>query len=414
MNRRILAVLSFGHFAVDLVQGTLPALLPGFKVAFHLSYAQVGLLVLMASVSSSVIQPVFGFLSDRVRMHWLMPLGALVSGAAMALTVHAPTYGIMVVFLLLAGLGIAAFHPEGYRFAGLASGNRRSTGMGYFAVGGNLGYGLGTALATIGLSLAGAYGISYLPLCSIVASILLWRAMHPRQRAELQHAWDTADHAGGHPKALGGTLRSRSTIIITLLLLFVIIRSWVQMGIATFIPLYFASIRHADPRFAGLLVSVFLGVGGVGTLLGGYAADRWGRRRLLIYSMMVLPFALWALMRTSAGWAFVAAAVGGMSILSTFALVMVIAQEVFPGRVGMISGLMIGFGVGMGGIGATLLGSIADRWGLPLAMDVLTLLPLLTLAIVLGLPADPPAGGSESKTVTPAGEPVVSGNLKHD
>jgi len=414
VNRRILAILSFGHLATDLAQGALPVLLPGFKATFHLSYAGVGFLVLMASISSSVIQPVFGFLSDRVRIHWVMPLGALLSGLGMALTVHAPAYGLMVAFLLMSGLGVAAFHPEGYRFAGLAAGDRRTTGMAYFSVGGNIGYGFGPAVATVALSLAGANGMSYLPAFSALAAILLLRAMTARQRTQLHLAWEATDHPIIARPIGRAAVRSQPMTIVTLLVLFVTVRSWVQIGVATFTPLYSASIRHFDPRFAGLLVSTFLGAGAVGTLLGGFAADRWGRRRLLIYSMVILPIVLSVLMRASGAWAVLAAGIGGMSLVSTFAIVMVMAQDVIPDRIGMISGLLIGFGVGMGGVGATLLGVVADRWGLRTAMDVLALLPVVSLAIALGLPSDRTAGHSTPTSVTPEGEPAVSRSSSRD
>ncbi|HVI85834.1 MAG TPA: MFS transporter, partial [bacterium] len=152
MNRRILAVLSYGHLATDLAQGAIPALLPVFKALFHLSYAGVGFIVLLANISSSVVQPAFGFLSDRLALRWLMPLGALMAGLGIILSVLSTQYTWTVTLILISGLGVAAFHPEGYRYAGLAAGDRRATGMSYFSLGGNIGYGLGPAAATLALS----------------------------------------------------------------------------------------------------------------------------------------------------------------------------------------------------------------------------------------------------------------------
>ncbi len=394
MNRRILAVLSYGHLATDLSQGALPALLPLFKTLFHLSYAGVGFIVLMASISSSVIQPAFGFLSDRVRLRWLMPLGALLAGLGMAITTLSPYYAVMMLTVLLSGLGVAAFHPEGYRFAGLAAGDRRATGMSYFSVGGNLGYGLGPAVATVALRVAGVYGMTYLLLFSATAAILLWHAVGPLQRDRLEALW-TAPEAGFSRRTVarsGGKRGSTATLI--LLVVFVIVRSWVAIGTASFIPLYFTGIRHLDPRYGGVLVSVFLGAGAAGTLFGGVAADRWGRRTLLITSMAILPATLWMLTRISGLWTLLAAAISGMAVVSTFAIVIVIAQDLVPERIGMISGLIIGFAVGMGGVGVTLLGAVADRWGLLTAMDITALLPIAALAIALLLPSDRPSGSA--------------------
>ncbi len=386
MNRRILTILSFGHLAVDLGQGALPALLPVFKTLFQLSYAGVGFLVLMFSVSSSIIQPVFGVLSDRLRLQWLMPLGALLSGLGMVLAILAPQYALMLGLMLLSGVGVAAFHPEGYRFAGLAAGDRRNTGMAYFSAGGNIGYGFGPAAATVALSLAGVYGMTYLLVVGTIAAILLWYVVNPMQRARLEADWATSEYVGRG--AVHAEQRKTPILILVLLVLFVVLRSWVMLGMASFIPLYFTGVRHLDPRYGGVVASVFLGSGVVGTLVGGVAADRWGRRAMLILSMVILPPLLWGIARLSGIWVLLAAGVAGMAGVSTFAVVMVIAQELVPARIGMISGLLIGFAVGMGGVGVTALGAVADRWGLLTAMDIIALLPLAGLAIALALPSD--------------------------
>jgi FSR family fosmidomycin resistance protein-like MFS transporter len=182
-------------------------------------------------------------------------------------------------------------------------------------------------------------------------------------------------------------LGGRAARILVLLIAFVVLRSWVSVGTASFIPLFFTGIRHLDPRYGGMLVSLFLGVGAVGSLLGGIAADRYGGRTLLIASTSILPPLLLLITRTTGIVTMTAAAIAGMAAISTFSVVMVMAQDLMPERIGMISGLIIGFAVGMGGIGVTLLGAIADRWGLQTAMDVTALLPAAALTIALALPA---------------------------
>jgi len=404
VNRRILAVLSYGHLATDLSQGAIPALLPVFKALFHLSYAGVGFIVLMANISSSVIQPAFGFLSDRTRVHWLMPLGALLAGVGMTMAVLSPHYAVMVAWVLISGLGVAAFHPEGYRFAGLAAGERRTTGMSYFSAGGNVGYGFGPAAATLALSLAGVRGMVYLIAFSVPAAILLWRMVGPEQRERLEAEWaaPAASRAGTGPRPRAGAPGGggQATGILVLLVAFVVLRSWVSVGTASFIPLFFTGIRHLDPRYGGWLVSLFLGAGVAGTLLGGIAADRFGRRTFLIASMAALPPLLLMLTRTNGVVTMLAATIAGMASVSTFSVVMVMAQDLMPERIGMISGLIIGFAVGMGGVGVTLLGAIADRWGLQTAMDVTALLPALALVIALALPG---------RRFRPGREPRVAG-----
>jgi MFS transporter, FSR family, fosmidomycin resistance protein len=399
VNRRVLAQLSYGHFATDLSQGALPALLPLFKSQYHLSYTDVGFVVLMANISSSVIQPAFGVLSDRVRMRWLMPAGALISGTGMILAVSAHQFAVMIAMIFLCGVGVAAFHPEGYKFAGLASGERRATGMSYFSAGGNVGFGFGPAAASIALHLAGPRGLFYLPVFSIPAAVILWLVASPRRRNQLEAEWHEASRTASsetqvHPAA-GAVAPARfggmaARTMLTLLVSFVILRSWVSVGESSFIPLYLTGVHHLNPTYAGLLVSLFLGAGSVGTLLGGVAADRWGRRRMLLVSMIVLPPLLWLMPRAVGPVGLIAALIAGMAAVSTFAVVMVMAQSVIPGRIGLISGLIIGFAVGTGGIGTTLLGAVADRWGVLRALDVTALLPLAALAIALFLPPDPP------------------------
>lgn len=399
MNRRVLAQLSYGHFATDLSQGALPALLPLFKSQYHLSYTDVGFVVLMANISSSVIQPAFGVLSDRVQMRWLMPAGALVSGTGMILAVSAHHFAVMIAMIFLCGVGVAAFHPEGYKFAGLASGERRATGMSYFSAGGNVGFGFGPAAASIALHLAGPRGLFYLPVFSIPAAVILWLVASPRRRSQLEAEWheaswtasaDSQAHppAGAAAPARFGGMAART--VLTLLVSFVILRSWVSVGESSFIPLYLTGVHHLNPTYAGLLISLFLGAGSVGTLLGGVAADRWGRRRMLLVSMLVLPPLLWLMPRAVGPVGLIAALIAGMAAVSTFAVVMVMAQSVIPGRIGLISGLIIGFAVGTGGIGTTLLGAVADRWGVLRALDITALLPLAAFAIALFLPPDPP------------------------
>lgn len=400
MDRRLLAILSFGHFATDLAQGAMPALLPVFKSLYQLSYAGVGFIVLMASLSSSIVQPVFGMASDRLRVRWLMPAGIFVAGMGMALAVLMPHYALMIAMVFLSGLGVAAFHPEGYRYAGLASGERRATGMSYFSVGGNAGIGLGPLAASLAIGLAHVYGMTYIMLFSIPAAVLLWRATGRRRMDRLEMAWRASPSPAG-VSAAGRQRASASVGILILLVMFVIMRSWVSTGTSSFIPLFFTGVKNLDPRYAGAIVSAFLVCGAIGTLLGGPIADLWGRRRMLILSMALLTPLLWLLPRATGAWTLLVAALAGMASVSTFAVVIVMAQELFPLRMGMTTGLIIGFGVGMGGVGVTLLGAIADRWGLPRAMDTTALLPLAALAIALRLPPDRPRGnlpGEDERT----------------
>jgi FSR family fosmidomycin resistance protein-like MFS transporter len=213
---------------------------------------------------------------------------------------------------------------------------------------------------------------------------------------------------GRLPPAARPLIALSTRTVLMLLVGFVILRSWMSVGESSFIPLYFTGIRRLNPTYAGLMVSLFLGAGSVGTLLGGMAADRWGRRRMLLWSMLILPPLLWAMPRAGGAAGMAASLVAGMAAVSTFAVVMVMAQSIFPERIGLMSGLMIGFAVGTGGIGTTLLGAIADRWGVLRALDVTALLPLAAFAIALLLPPDPPGmAGRAHRTRPPRAVPAV-------
>ena len=388
MNPRILAALSYAHFATDLPQGAVPALLPLFKTQYHLSYVQLGFIVLLSNISSSVIQPLFGIISDRTGIAWMMPVGTLLAGLGMMATVVTHSYTVVVVMIFIAGIGVAAFHPEGYKFAGLASyEGRAATGMSYFSLGGNVGVGLGPAAVSIAVATWGAYGFSYIIPISVAAAIVLWHRVLPwaaaQPRVEFVASMPRGEGAGARPSVRGGAVAA-----LVLLIVYVVVRSWVSTGISNFIPLYFTGIRHMHSTYGGIIASVFLGAGAVGTLLGGLAADRWGHRLTLIASMAVLPPFLWLITHGSGAWPIVGSVIGGMAAVSSFAVAMVMAQGLIPHRIGLASGLIIGFAVGTGGIGATALGAVADRWGVVSAMNLTALLPVAAAVLALFLPRD--------------------------
>jgi len=387
VNRRVLGTLSYAHFATDLPQGAIPALLPVFQAQYHLSYVQLGFIVLLSNVSSSVIQPAFGIISDRISITWMMPVGTLLAGVGMMMTVVTHSYAVLIVMIFIAGVGVAAFHPEGYKYAALSSQERRATGMSYFSVGGNVGIGLGPAAVSIAVATWGALGFSYIVPISITAAIVLWRIVIPWAAAQPRVQFRVPAPSAGRVSAPPPIARAAAAALV-LLIGFVVLRSWVSTGTSNFIPLYFTSVRHMSPTYGGIIASVFLGAGAVGTLLGGIAADRWGHRRTLIASMVILPPFLWLIPHATGVWPIIGSVIGGMAAVSSFAVAMVMAQSLIPHRIGLTSGLIIGFAVGTGGIGATALGAIADRWGVISAMNLTALLPVAALAVALFLPKD--------------------------
>ena len=372
-------ILGLGHLIVDLAQGILPVLAPVLAQSFHLSYFQVGTVALAFTCSSAIIQPVFGVLSDRYIMPWLMPLGLLLSGLGLALTGVVNSYGLLLLAVLLSGIGVAAYHPEGSKVAHYVSDAKRAgSSMAVFSVGGNLGFGLGPLLATLVLSIAGQNAIPALMIPGVLAA-LAFLFLLPRFTNIL--AGKLIRKQEHEEKAAPGCGRLGS---LTLLLLYVTTRSWIQSGLVYFIPFYFPHFRGiAEPEY---LVSTFLIAGAVGTIVGGPFADRFGGRNGMVGSMLAALITVYPFLHLDGGLLPVLAFIAGAGLVSTFSTTVVYGQRLFPHNIGLASGLLLGFGVGMGSIGVTLLGAIADRFGLPITMGIISLLPAVGILLALVLP----------------------------
>jgi FSR family fosmidomycin resistance protein-like MFS transporter len=385
----LLFLLSFGHMCTDIVQGALPALLPYLKDRFDLSYTVTGTLLLAAHLTSSVIQPLFGYMTDRKPFPVLLALGCLVSGVGIALVPFSPSLAWLIAFVMFTGLGTAAFHPEGFKATACIASVKRATGMSLFSVGGNLGFAVGAPAAIFLVSRFGLHGAAGLLVPAALAGALFLPALpHIRRRIAA---------VSERPVPAGGNGVERPLYAVSLIVIIVVFRSWTQLGLATYIPfLYRAELSH-NPEFVATLLFLFLGAGTVGTLLGGPMADRIGHRKMLFFSM-ALQVPLIHLFLVSKGWlVFAMAAALGAVIVSTFSVTIVMAQELFPRRMATASGTIAGFAIGTGGIGVTLLGIVADRYGVPAAAHLINVLPAAGALLALGLPL-PWKQGRESAT----------------
>ena len=376
IDRRGMAALSSGHMAVDFAGGALPALLPFFKDRFDLSYTLVAVLILASSFSSSVVQPLFGLWSDRRGVIWLLPAGVAVGGIGIALASAAPAYGLVVLCVVVSGLGIAAFHPEGSKFAAYASGDRRASGMSLFSVGGNIGYALGAIVTTpivVGLGLTG--GLLLMIPCLVVAGMLL---------RLVPFLLSLEPGAGGplRPTAFAGRDRPGAMV---LLLVIVALRSVAWFGLITFVPLWEVSLGHSK-SFGAHLLALMLLSGAVGTLLAGPAADRFGRRPVLMASNVIVPPAILIFVLVGGVPGAIALCVVGPAVVGTFGVTMVMSQEYLPRHIGMASGLSIGLSIGLGGIAAVILGAVADSVDLETAFYVCAAAPVLGAVFTTMLP----------------------------
>ncbi len=382
-NFQILLILSLGHLVTDIFQGALPAILPFLKTRLALSYAQTGVILMTANFTSSLLQPLFGYLSDRREKLLLLPLGCVAAGLGLCLLPLPRGYGLTLGLVAISGLGVASYHPEGYKTAHFFTGPRPATGMSVFSVGGNLGFALAPVIA---LTIISRLGFSYLPL--MLGFCLLFVGLLPR-------SWETLHQANPPPlRGKRGTAPpSGAYLALFLTIGVVVMRSWTQLGLMTFIPFYYIDVLKGDPLYSGTLVSVFLLGGVAGTLGGSPLADRWGHKRFLVLSML-LTGVLCPLVRLAHGfWLFAVLALLGMVLISSFTVTVVMAQRFLPRSLGVASGLMTGFAIGAGGLGVTILGAVADHFGVPAALNAILILPFVGLLLGLGIkePGQTPA-----------------------
>jgi MFS transporter, FSR family, fosmidomycin resistance protein len=369
-----MALLSSGHFATDFANGALPALLPFLKDRFSLSYTAVGAVILASQASSSLTQPLFGLWSDRRGAMWLLPAGVALAGVGIALAADAPSFWLVLLLVLISGLGSAAYHPEGSKFAGFVSGRKRASGMAWFSIGGNLGFGVGPIVATVVVAAFDLRGglLLAIPGLIVAAALLAWAS----------YLRGFAPEAGAARAPVGDD----DPFAMKLLLGVIALRSVAWFGLITFVPLWEVSIGHSK-SYGNHLLALMLFAGGVGTLALGPLADRFGRRPVLLASVVATGPLILLFVLVGGVPGVLALALIGVCVVGTFGVTMVMGQEYMPRHVGTASGLVIGLSVGIGGIAAIALGSLADATSLRTALFVAAGAPVLASGLALLLPS---------------------------
>ena len=377
IDRRATLLLSAGHLFTDLNQGAMPALLPFFVAEYDLSYQQAAGLVFAATIASSIVQPLFGRYADRRPAAWLMPVGVIAAGLGLALTGLVRDYWLMAAVLMISGLGVAAFHPEAARSMNAAAGERKATGMSFFSMGGTTGFAVGPLVAT-GLMLAfGVRGALLLALPALGMGAVLFSQLRalPVLKLRPKHAGPVPGEA---PDAWGSFGLLSGAIIF---------RSVLFFGFNTFLPLYWIDVLGQSPAAAGTILSVWLGSGVVGSLVGGRLADRYGARRVgVVTSLIIVPLLIaFVLLRQPL---LAGALIALMSILlaAPGSGLIVLGQGFLPNHIGVASGVTIGLSVSVGGATAPALGWLADRFGIPSALGSLAIIPVLIAVMLLTLP----------------------------
>jgi MFS transporter, FSR family, fosmidomycin resistance protein len=369
-----MASLSAGHAAADLAQGAVPAVLVFLVPTLDLSYTLAAAVVLVATFSSSIVQPVFGHWSDRRGAMWLMPGGVVLAAVGIGLAAVAPSYPLLLVAVLVCGIGVAAFHPEGAKFASYASGARRASGMAVFSVGGNVGFGLGPLVGSGLIVALGLQGGLLLAVPGILIACLLV--------AEARYLGGFVPARRPGPSAADGADQPRA---FTLLLFLVGLRSVAHYGLFTFVPLYEVS-KGASEAAGTRLLAYFLLAGALGTLVGGPLADRFGRRPVLVWTHLVTVPLVVAYVLVGGVLGQAAVVLAGATLISTFGITVVLSQEYMPSRIATAAGLSVGLAIGLGGIFAISLGAVADAIDLETAMLATAAGPLVAVLFALALP----------------------------
>jgi len=372
----VLAGISLSHLLNDTVQALVPAIYPMLKATFSLSFAQVGLMTLAQQLTASVLQPLVGLYTDRSPMPYSLVVGMTFTLVGLLLLSAAPTFGIILAAALLMGIGSAVFHPESSRVARMASGGRHGLAQSVFQVGGNIGTSFGPLLGAFLVLPRGQKSIAWCALLALAGIAVLWKigGWHQEWRARVLTAPAVSasrPRVQVSPRRVGWSLAILAALIFS--------KYFYLASLSSYYTFYLIEKFHLSVRTAQIQLFVFLAAVAVGTIVGGPIGDRVGRKLVIWVSILgVLPFTL-LLPHASLFWTPVLAIVIGLILASAFSAIVVFAQELVPGRVGLISGVFFGFAFGMGGIGAAVLGQMADVVGIEAVYRLCAFLPAIGL-----------------------------------
>jgi len=377
VDYRSVALLSAAHLCDDINQGVIPAMLPFFITAYHLTYAAAAGLVLAQTLSSSVVQPLFGFLADRRSSPWLIPVGMSLAGIGVAVSGLAPSYSLIFLSIALSGLGISAFHPEAARRVRYLSGSRQATTMSLFTVGGMIGFALGPLLITPTLMMMGTRGAVVLTIPVLVMALVLvsnlqrLTAVKPSARSDVKGR-----------VIIEGDERWGDFVRLTTV---VVLRSIAFFGLNTFLPLYRTTNLHGTKGGGGMALTALAASVALGTLIGGRLADRYGRKTVIAGSLGAFVPLLLIFLSSRIFVAAIMLLPIGIAVAAANSVVVVMGQDYLPNRVGLAAGVTLGLSMTIGGMLTPVLGAIADHYGLSSAMMLVALVPSLAFAMSLTL-----------------------------
>jgi FSR family fosmidomycin resistance protein-like MFS transporter len=391
----VLAAISFCHMLNDMMQSMLPAIYPMLKDSLALDFGQVGLVTLTFQLTASLLQPLVGIYTDRRPQTYSLALGMGCTLVGIVLLATAASFAVLVLAAGLIGMGSSVFHPESSRVARLASGGRHGFAQSFFQVGGNIGSAVGPLLAAFIVLPLGQPSVAWFSLAALLGIVVLSRVgvwykrtgcVRPRGR----------DVMSARRSDLS---RRQVALALAVLVVLVFSKYFYTASLTSYYTFYLISRFGVSVQSAQIHLFVFLGAFALGTLLGGPLGDRFGRKYVIWFSILgALPFTL-LLPHANLFWTGVLSVPIGLILSSAFSAILVYAQELMPGRVGMIAGLFFGLAFGLGGIGAAVLGELADVTSIEMVYELCAFLPALGLCTIL-LPrlegARPRAAGAQT------------------
>ena len=367
----ILGAISLSHLLNDMIQSLILAIYPLLQAEFSLTFVQIGMITLTFQLTSSLFQPVIGYITDKRSMPWSLPVGMCFTLCGLILLALAGSFGMVLLAAALVGTGSSVFHPESSRVARMASGGRHGLAQSLFQVGGNFGSSLGPLLAAVIIAPYGKGNVAWFVLAALLAIVVLSQISR----------WYAAQHRmnKGKPKpAIVNPLPRKKVILAVGILLMLIFSKYFYMAsISSYYTFYLMHKFGLTVQNAQLHLFAFLFAVAAGTVIGGPVGDKIGRKYVIWGSILgVAPFTL-VLPYASLEWTGILTVIIGFILASAFSAILVYAQELLPGRIGMVSGLFFGFAFGMGGLGAAVLGLLADHTSIDLVYKICAFLPLL-------------------------------------
>ncbi len=384
----VLAAISFCHLLNDMMQSLLPALYPMLKTSYALTFGEIGILTFTYQMTASLLQPIIGRYTDSTPRPYSLATGMTFTLAGLALLASARTYPLLLLAAAMIGTGSSVFHPESSRVARMASGGRHGLAQSVFQVGGNVGSAVGPLLAAFIVLPHGQTSVLWFSCAALLGIVVLlnvgrWYKLHGMARLK-PRATGADAHAAPTPRQV--------TLAISVLLALIFSKYFYLASLTSYYTFYLISRFHVSVQASQVLLFVFLGAVALGTILGGPVGDRIGRKYVIWGSIVgVLPFTL-ILPHANLFWTVVLTVPIGVILASAFPAIVVYAQELMPGRTGTVAGLFFGFAFGMGGIGAAVLGKVADSFGINLVYEICAFLPIIGL--LAGLLPDVDSTGS--------------------